>query len=195
MLIPSLLPQTENSTAPSGPATRPGEQRGECPCRARARVAWHAVAGVACCGVAGFPSHSLPPQGFQPFGDTGGFHFSFGVGAFPFGFFTTVFNAHEPFRRGAGKSFLSLSPGQGHPPPAPPTCPFSCRCGSGTGSPRLQLARLPVPVSRHLLLFLAAQYLSCVSPAHLQLEENQYWGPCWPRLAFGPPLTPMTYVC
>uniref|UniRef100_A0A2K6G7N1 E3 ubiquitin-protein ligase RNF n=1 Tax=Propithecus coquereli TaxID=379532 RepID=A0A2K6G7N1_PROCO len=26
---------------------------------------------------------------FQPFGDTGGFHFSFGVGAFPFGFFTT----------------------------------------------------------------------------------------------------------
>ncbi|XP_027777775.1 E3 ubiquitin-protein ligase RNF5 isoform X1 [Marmota flaviventris] len=39
--------------------------------------------------------------GFQPFGDTGGFHFSFGVGAFPFGFFTTVFNAHEPFRRGA----------------------------------------------------------------------------------------------
>ncbi|XP_060019147.1 E3 ubiquitin-protein ligase RNF5 isoform X3 [Lagenorhynchus albirostris] len=38
--------------------------------------------------------------GFQPFGDTGGFHFSFGVGAFPFGFFTTVFNTHEPFRRG-----------------------------------------------------------------------------------------------
>lgn len=42
--------------------------------------------------------------GFQPFGDTGGFHFSFGVGAFPFGFFTTVFNTHDPFRRGAGKS-------------------------------------------------------------------------------------------
>ncbi|XP_038539028.1 E3 ubiquitin-protein ligase RNF5 isoform X4 [Canis lupus familiaris] len=38
--------------------------------------------------------------GFQSFGDTGGFHFSFGVGAFPFGFFTTVFNTHEPFRRG-----------------------------------------------------------------------------------------------
>ncbi|KAH0505833.1 E3 ubiquitin-protein ligase RNF5 [Microtus ochrogaster] len=48
--------------------------------------------------------------GFQPFGDTGGFHFSFGVGAFPFGFFTTVFNAHEPFRRGAGVDL-----GQGHP--------------------------------------------------------------------------------
>ncbi|KAM5324523.1 E3 ubiquitin-protein ligase RNF5 isoform 1-T1 [Glossophaga mutica] len=48
--------------------------------------------------------------GFQPFGDTGGFHFSFGVGAFPFGFFTTVFNTHEPFRRGAGVDL-----GQGHP--------------------------------------------------------------------------------
>ncbi|XP_075859577.1 E3 ubiquitin-protein ligase RNF5 isoform X1 [Microcebus murinus] len=48
--------------------------------------------------------------GFQPFGDTGGFHFSFGVGAFPFGFFTTVFNTHEPFRRGTGVDL-----GQGHP--------------------------------------------------------------------------------
>uniref|UniRef100_A0A2K5RJV9 E3 ubiquitin-protein ligase RNF n=1 Tax=Cebus imitator TaxID=2715852 RepID=A0A2K5RJV9_CEBIM len=48
--------------------------------------------------------------GFQPFGDTGGFHFSFGVGAFPFGFFTTVFNIHEPFRRGTGVDL-----GQGHP--------------------------------------------------------------------------------
>lgn len=48
--------------------------------------------------------------GFQPFGDTGAFHFSFGVGAFPFGFFTTVFNTHEPLRRGAGVDL-----GQGHP--------------------------------------------------------------------------------
>lgn len=48
--------------------------------------------------------------GFQPLGDPGAFHFSFGVGAFPFGFFTTVFNAHEPFRRGAGADL-----GQGHP--------------------------------------------------------------------------------
>uniref|UniRef100_A0A8C5XZC7 E3 ubiquitin-protein ligase RNF n=1 Tax=Microcebus murinus TaxID=30608 RepID=A0A8C5XZC7_MICMU len=60
----------------------PGEQRGESSC----------------------------PFGFQPFGDTGGFHFSFGVGAFPFGFFTTVFNTHEPFRRGTGVDL-----GQGHP--------------------------------------------------------------------------------
>ncbi|ELW61894.1 E3 ubiquitin-protein ligase RNF5 [Tupaia chinensis] len=44
--------------------------------------------------------------GFQPFGDTGGFHFSFGVGAFPFGFFTTVFNTHEPFRRATGQEHL-----------------------------------------------------------------------------------------
>uniref|UniRef100_A0A8C7EP38 E3 ubiquitin-protein ligase RNF n=1 Tax=Neovison vison TaxID=452646 RepID=A0A8C7EP38_NEOVI len=48
--------------------------------------------------------------GFQSFGDTGGFHFSFGVGAFPFGFFTTVFNSHEPFHRGTGVDL-----GQGHP--------------------------------------------------------------------------------
>uniref|UniRef100_A0A3Q3QLX9 RING-type E3 ubiquitin transferase n=1 Tax=Monopterus albus TaxID=43700 RepID=A0A3Q3QLX9_MONAL len=35
---------------------------------------------------------------FQGFGDTG-FHMSFGIGAFPFGFFTTVFNTNEPFHR------------------------------------------------------------------------------------------------
>uniref|UniRef100_H2ZVA3 RING-type E3 ubiquitin transferase n=1 Tax=Latimeria chalumnae TaxID=7897 RepID=H2ZVA3_LATCH len=32
------------------------------------------------------------------FGDTG-FHMSFGIGAFPFGFFTTVFNTNEPYQR------------------------------------------------------------------------------------------------
>ncbi|XP_059205568.1 E3 ubiquitin-protein ligase RNF5 [Centropristis striata] len=35
---------------------------------------------------------------FHGFGDTG-FHMSFGIGAFPFGFFTTVFNANDPFHR------------------------------------------------------------------------------------------------
>uniref|UniRef100_A0A665U6I6 E3 ubiquitin-protein ligase RNF185 n=1 Tax=Echeneis naucrates TaxID=173247 RepID=A0A665U6I6_ECHNA len=39
---------------------------------------------------------------FQGFGDTG-FHMSFGIGAFPFGFFTTVFNTNDPFHR-AGKT-------------------------------------------------------------------------------------------
>uniref|UniRef100_A0A087XCD2 E3 ubiquitin-protein ligase RNF185 n=1 Tax=Poecilia formosa TaxID=48698 RepID=A0A087XCD2_POEFO len=38
---------------------------------------------------------------FPGFGETG-FHMSFGIGAFPFGFFTTVFNANDPFHR-AGK--------------------------------------------------------------------------------------------
>ncbi|XP_051899715.1 E3 ubiquitin-protein ligase RNF5 [Pristis pectinata] len=36
--------------------------------------------------------------GFQGFGDTG-FHMSFGIGAFPFGFFTTIFNASENRQR------------------------------------------------------------------------------------------------
>ncbi|KAL4629608.1 E3 ubiquitin-protein ligase RNF5 isoform X2 [Arapaima gigas] len=36
---------------------------------------------------------------FQGFGDTG-FHMSFGIGAFPFGFFTTIFNTNDPFHRG-----------------------------------------------------------------------------------------------
>lgn len=40
----------------------------------------------------------LLPQMFQGFGDTG-FHMSFGIGAFPFGFFTTVFNTNDPFHR------------------------------------------------------------------------------------------------
>ena len=75
--------------------------------------------------------------GFQPFGNTGSFHFSFGVGAFPFGFFTTVFNTHEPFHRGT-------------------------RVDLGQGQPGLQLAGLPLPVSHHLLI-LVAQYLSRVS--------------------------------
>ncbi|XP_072304276.1 E3 ubiquitin-protein ligase RNF5 [Eucyclogobius newberryi] len=35
---------------------------------------------------------------FQGLGDAG-FHMSFGIGAFPFGFFTTVFNANDPFNR------------------------------------------------------------------------------------------------
>uniref|UniRef100_A0A9J7YT26 E3 ubiquitin-protein ligase RNF185 n=2 Tax=Cyprinus carpio TaxID=7962 RepID=A0A9J7YT26_CYPCA len=35
---------------------------------------------------------------FQGFGDAG-FHMSFGVGAFPFGFFTTVFNTNDNFHR------------------------------------------------------------------------------------------------
>lgn len=48
----------------------------------------------------GFP---LCAQMFPGFGETG-FHMSFGIGAFPFGFFTTVFNANDPFHR-AGKGF------------------------------------------------------------------------------------------
>ncbi|XP_022064652.1 E3 ubiquitin-protein ligase RNF5 [Acanthochromis polyacanthus] len=35
---------------------------------------------------------------FQGFRDTG-FHMSFGIGAFPFGFYTTVFNTNDPFHR------------------------------------------------------------------------------------------------
>ncbi|XP_029369493.1 E3 ubiquitin-protein ligase RNF5 isoform X2 [Echeneis naucrates] len=42
---------------------------------------------------------------FQGFGDTG-FHMSFGIGAFPFGFFTTVFNTNDPFHR-AGNGNLN----------------------------------------------------------------------------------------
>uniref|UniRef100_G1L6T5 E3 ubiquitin-protein ligase RNF n=1 Tax=Ailuropoda melanoleuca TaxID=9646 RepID=G1L6T5_AILME len=118
--------------------------------------------------------------GFQPFGDTGGFHFSFGVGAFPFGFFTTVFNTHEPFRRGTGKSLPSAqAPSQPRSGCFFHSFPLSYRCGSGTGSPGLQLAGFPLPVSRHLLLFLAAQYLSFVSflPTSSQ-RRISIGGPC-----------------
>uniref|UniRef100_A0A3Q3ES33 RING-type E3 ubiquitin transferase n=1 Tax=Labrus bergylta TaxID=56723 RepID=A0A3Q3ES33_9LABR len=41
------------------------------------------------------------------FGDTG-FHMSFGIGAFPFGFFTTVFNTNEPFHR-TGRCTTNMS--------------------------------------------------------------------------------------
>ncbi|XP_069054802.1 E3 ubiquitin-protein ligase RNF5 [Lepisosteus oculatus] len=46
---------------------------------------------------------------FQGFGDTG-FHMSFGIGAFPFGFFTTVFNTNDPFHRAD-----TPHPGGGYP--------------------------------------------------------------------------------
>lgn len=56
---------------------------------------------------------------------------------------------------------------------------LSHRCGSGTGSPGLQLAGLPLLVSRHLLLFLAAQYLSCVSLLPTSSQRRiSIGGPC-----------------
>jgi len=41
-------------------------------------------------------------QGFQSFGGDGGFHLSFGIGAFPFGFFASSFNFNDmrPTRNG-----------------------------------------------------------------------------------------------
>lgn len=42
---------------------------------------------------AGQRAEPEPQQGFQGFGyGDGGFHMSFGIGAFPFGFFTSTFN-------------------------------------------------------------------------------------------------------
>lgn len=42
---------------------------------------------------AGQRAEPEPQQGFQGFGyGDGGFHMSFGIGAFPFGFFTSSFN-------------------------------------------------------------------------------------------------------
>ncbi|XP_028911245.1 E3 ubiquitin-protein ligase RNF5 [Ornithorhynchus anatinus] len=63
------------------------------------------------------PQGQRPPpenrEGFQTFGEAGGFHLSFGVGTFPFGFFTTVFNTHEPFHRGPGGELGGRRPGSG----------------------------------------------------------------------------------
>ena len=36
--------------------------------------------------------------GFTGFGTDGGFHMSFGIGAFPFGFFASAFNIHDGTR-------------------------------------------------------------------------------------------------
>ena len=47
-------------------------------------------------------------QGFPGFGfGDGGFHMSFGIGAFPFGFFTSTFNFGET-RPSAGKLKINL---------------------------------------------------------------------------------------
>lgn len=46
---------------------------------------------------AGQRSEPEPGSAFQGFGfGDGGFHMSFGIGAFPFGFFTSTFNFGEP---------------------------------------------------------------------------------------------------
>ncbi|KPP57194.1 hypothetical protein Z043_125107, partial [Scleropages formosus] len=50
---------------------------------------------------------------FQGFGDTG-FHMSFGIGAFPFGFFTTIFNTNDLFQRG-DPHFTADNHGNGNP--------------------------------------------------------------------------------
>lgn len=41
------------------------------------------------------PESSNSFQGFQSFGSDGGFHLSFGIGAFPFGFFASSFNFND----------------------------------------------------------------------------------------------------
>lgn len=41
------------------------------------------------------PESSNGFQGFQSFGGDGGFHLSFGIGAFPFGFFASSFNFND----------------------------------------------------------------------------------------------------
>ncbi|XP_067639520.1 E3 ubiquitin-protein ligase RNF185-like [Eurosta solidaginis] len=45
---------------------------------------------------AGQRSEPEPQQGFQGFGFGDGFHMSFGIGAFPFGYFASSFNFGEP---------------------------------------------------------------------------------------------------
>lgn len=58
----------------------------------------------------------LCAQMFQGFGDTG-FHMSFGIGAFPFGFFTTVFNANDPFHRAGTQRSPNQRGKKNHNPP------------------------------------------------------------------------------
>lgn len=45
---------------------------------------------------AGQRTEPEPAQGFPGFGFGDNFHMSFGIGAFPFGFFTSSFNFGEP---------------------------------------------------------------------------------------------------
>lgn len=46
--------------------------------------------------------------GFTGFGTDGGFHMSFGIGAFPFGFFASAFNIHDGTRGPASTLFVFL---------------------------------------------------------------------------------------
>lgn len=105
LLAPPLLmaPVSRCLVFPRGRLKTPPRPQGQ-------RTEPESRGGVSCLSVRlsvrqSFTSKSEPcvcAQMFQGFGDTG-FHMSFGIGAFPFGFFTTVFNANEPFHR-AGES-------------------------------------------------------------------------------------------
>lgn len=92
-----FAPQVENSTSTSGTENRAREpRRGE-------RIDLSPRIFLSLFFLSYFLNSVLVSvrQMFQGFGDTG-FHMSFGIGAFPFGFFTTVFNTNDPFHR-AGK--------------------------------------------------------------------------------------------
>lgn len=53
------------------------------------------------------PESSHGFQGFQSFGGDGGFHLSFGIGAFPFGFFASSFNFNDMRPRNAQQAGLN----------------------------------------------------------------------------------------
>lgn len=134
--------------------------------------------------------------GFQPFGDAGGFHFSFGVGAFPFGFFTTVFNAHEPFRRGAGKDFPK-SPRALSWPYMFLKLSFPLQVWIWDRVTQPPAGKIPYSCSSPSFSFSGCSVFElCLLPAHLQLEENQYWESCAGlSLLLDHPLTSMTHLC
>lgn len=48
--------------------------------------------------------------GFTGFGSDGGFHMSFGIGAFPFGFFASAFNIHDGTRGPHASEWIKFDP-------------------------------------------------------------------------------------
>lgn len=100
--------QVENPASSSGTENRAREQRGE----SSSDVYYLVILCVhsICNERPLFPSF-LFLQPFQGFGDTG-FHMSFGIGAFPFGFFTTVFNTNDPFHRAGTRAHTNKTPTQ-----------------------------------------------------------------------------------
>ena len=107
-----------------------------------------------------------------------------------------MFNAHEPFRRGAGKDFPK-SPRALSWPYMFLKLSFPLQVWIWDRVTQPPAGKIPYSCSSPSFSFSGCSVFElCLLPAHLQLEENQYWESCAGlSLLLDHPLTSMTHLC